>query len=538
MNELINFIESGILEFRHEFPPQLREYFQFREHLYTIDGVILYKDIIIIPPSLREEVLSALHAAHQGVTSMISRAESSVFWPGITPAITALRAGCNHCNRIAPSNPSGPPTPLMSPDYPFQCVCSDFFQYKGINYLIVVDRYSNWPIVERSSNGAVGLITCLRRTFVTFGIPDELASDGGPEFTATATRQFHQDWGVHHRLSSVSFPHSNCRAEVGVKTVKRLIADNTGPNGDLDTDAFQRAMFQYRNTPDRDTKLSPAMCVFGHPIRDFIPIPLGRYSPHNTWRKTLDARGEALRNRHIKQGERLSEHTKRLPPQAIGDCVRIQNQIGYYPLKWDKTGVIIEVRQFDQYEVKVDGSGRVPLRNRKFLGKYVPAKSLKTTKTIQDDLWCKNVPATSTFDTKQVSKPTSDTLMGTPKPSILQPTTRYPVGQATSDSKGSSTPGLTYSPNVPNERKVHVPATPKTGLSSDSSRVVNTHPQRRRLEFSKTQHEEQGTLPTTNTSPLITHPTEPHSHDMGRTPQRKPIRASHPPAWHSDYNMD
>jgi hypothetical protein len=124
------------------FPPQLREYFQFREHLYTIDGVILYKDRIIIPPSLREEAVSALHAAHHGVTSMISRAESSVFWPGITPAITALRARCDHCNRIAPSNPSAPPTPL-SPDYPFQCVCSDFFQYEGINYLVVVDRYSN-----------------------------------------------------------------------------------------------------------------------------------------------------------------------------------------------------------------------------------------------------------------------------------------------------------------------------------------------------------------------------------------------------------
>ena len=51
--------------------------------------------------------------------------------------------------------------------------------------------------------------------------------------------------------------------------------------------------------------------------------------------------------------------------------------------------------------------------------------------------------------------------METLKTSILQPATRYPVGQATADSKGCSTSGLTYSPNVPNERKIHIPATPK-----------------------------------------------------------------------------
>lgn len=75
----------------------------------------------------------------------------------------------------------------MSPEYPFQCLCADFFTYKGNHYLVIVDRYSNWPIVERSSDGALGLISCLRRTFVTYGIPNELASDGGPEFTATIT---------------------------------------------------------------------------------------------------------------------------------------------------------------------------------------------------------------------------------------------------------------------------------------------------------------------------------------------------------------
>jgi hypothetical protein len=47
--------------------------------------------------------------------------------------------------------------------------------------------------------------------------------------------------------------------------------------------------------------------------------------------------------------------------------------MGPHPTKWDKTGIIIEVRQFDQYVVRVDGSGRVTLRNRKFLRKYIPA---------------------------------------------------------------------------------------------------------------------------------------------------------------------
>ena len=150
MTQLLDIIESGFPQFRHELPPALQEYYQFREHLYTVDGVILYKNRIVIPPSLRQHVLTVLHSAHQGVTSMTARADSTVFWPGITRAIRALRETCNHCNRMAPSQPSALPSPTIPPAHPFQCICADFFHHKGVNYLVVVDRYSNWPIVERA----------------------------------------------------------------------------------------------------------------------------------------------------------------------------------------------------------------------------------------------------------------------------------------------------------------------------------------------------------------------------------------------------
>ena len=339
-----------------------------------------------MPPSLRPSCLSALHAAHQGTSTMISKAETSIFWPGITNDIQSTRANCSHCNKMAPSQAALPPIPPILSKYPFQCICADYFNHQGHNYLVIVDRYSNWPIVNKAKDGATGLINTLRRTFATYGIPDELSSDGGPEFVAHNTQQFLWTWGIHHRLSSVAFPHSNCRAEIGVKTIKRLITGNVASSGDLDIDTFQQAILQYRNTPDPATKLSPAMCLFGRPIRDLIPILPGKYHPHPTWKDTLHQREVALRHRHMTHQEKWSEHTKPLQPLRIGDTVRIQNQVGQHPTKWDRTGTVIEVRQYHQYLVRVDGSGRHTLRNRKFLRKYTPTHPSPRPRSILDDL--------------------------------------------------------------------------------------------------------------------------------------------------------
>ncbi len=254
--------------------------------------------------------------------------------------------------------------------------------YKGHYYIVIIDRYSNWPIVMKGHGGAQALINILRRTFVTYDIREKLASDGGREFTSSTPRSFLRNWGVHHRLSSFAFPHSNIQTEIGVMTMKRLISSNTVPHGDLDTDAFQWVILQYCNTLDPATKLSPATCVFGQPIKDFILIMPGRYQPHATWHDTLAAWEEALRNHHMRAAEYWSKNTRCLPPL----CVCIQNQTSRQPLKWDKTGIIIELHQHNQYAVKVDCSGRVTLRNRKFLRRYTPYAALRSPVLISDDL--------------------------------------------------------------------------------------------------------------------------------------------------------
>ena len=233
------------------FPPdkkllrlELREFYQHRDHLTQVDGVPLYKGRVVIPVTLWPMVLETLHSAHQGVTGMTLRAQTSVWWPGITPQIKETRDKCRVCNECAPSQPSSPPEPLKCPDYPFQQLASDYFQLGGYHYLVIVDRFSSWPAVQfcgASTGSSRQLQEWLRQYFATYGIPEEIATDGGL-YMSYETQKFLADYGVKHRLSSVAFAQSNKQAELGVKIMKRLIRENTGSDGSLTNDRFLQAL--------------------------------------------------------------------------------------------------------------------------------------------------------------------------------------------------------------------------------------------------------------------------------------------------------
>ena len=145
MQLLLSTIEEGFPSIQADVPLNIRPFFIHRPHLYTVVGVAVFKNCVVIPPSLRVECLQALHSAHQGTTMMQSRADASVFWPGIAADIAHHRATCTMSNTMSPSQASLPPTTPTLPTRPFQSLCADYFHHKGHTCVVIVDHFSGGP---------------------------------------------------------------------------------------------------------------------------------------------------------------------------------------------------------------------------------------------------------------------------------------------------------------------------------------------------------------------------------------------------------
>ena len=367
---VIDEVERGMPDSSYQLEKDLRPFHQFRHSLHVVDGVLCYKDRLVIPETLRHTVLASIHAAHQGVTGMASRIDETVFWPGIHTDIIRTKNSCKTCLREAPSQPAGFPTAPPSPEYPFQMIVADYFSLQGHNFLVVACRFTGWQQVFPAPPGqfdSKSFINMMRQFFACWNIPEHLTTDGGPQMMSADVQAWLRKLDVHHQTSSSYFPHANTRAEVAVKSTKRMLLDNLTRNGGLDTDRFLRAILQYRNTPHQDCKKSPAQMVFGRMLRDFTPAMPYKYSPSADWCINQELRERLLAKSREQDGERLARNTRQLEELPIGTPVVIQNQTGQYPTKWDKTGVIVEIKPHNQLIIKVDGSRRLTLRNRRFV---------------------------------------------------------------------------------------------------------------------------------------------------------------------------
>jgi len=132
-------------------------------------------------------MLKRLHEAHLGKIKTKQLARDTVFWPSINAQIEDVVRQCTACQINRNQQTAEPMITHETdrPDRPWSKVASDLSEYKGRNYIMCVDYYSKFPEINVLSNTtSSAVISSLKTTFARYGIPDELVSDNGPQYSS------------------------------------------------------------------------------------------------------------------------------------------------------------------------------------------------------------------------------------------------------------------------------------------------------------------------------------------------------------------
>ena len=112
-------------------------------------------------------------------------------------------------------------------------------------FLILLDAHSKWPeVVPMSSTTASQTIEALQIIFSKYGLPEQLVSHNGPQFSSDEFAQFMRANGIKHIQSAPYHPSSNGLAERFVQTFKRAMKAGEKDGGSLNT-RLSRFLFDY-----------------------------------------------------------------------------------------------------------------------------------------------------------------------------------------------------------------------------------------------------------------------------------------------------
>ncbi|XP_064469720.1 uncharacterized protein K02A2.6-like [Ornithodoros turicata] len=289
---------------------ELQRYHEYTPRLSVSEDLLLCGQRIVIPTSLRAEILCHIHEGHQGISWCREKAKDCVWWPGLSKELADIVKPCPVCQEYT-IQPSEPMVPTETPLLPWDKVAVDLFHLGGKEYVLVVDYRSRFPEVSQLTDdwSSRAVILRLKSIFARHGIPREVVTDNGPQFSGEEFKRFAQLYGFIHTTTSPSFPQANGQVERTVRTVKLLIQMSDDPH---------LALLNYRNTPAFSGR-SPAQILMGRRLRSSVPQhPL----------QLLPAREEPRwdeKNKHKKEKQKRTfdrRHRARgLPPLENDDVV-------------------------------------------------------------------------------------------------------------------------------------------------------------------------------------------------------------------------
>lgn len=304
-----------------EVPERVRVFWKHRADLSTRNGIVYRNDRILVPASIRPEVLRRLHASHSGIESTTKLARDTVFWPGINRDIKESIQNCDICIKYSPNQQHQSMQTHQIPCFPFQKVSMDLCELqiggKKHVYLITVDHYSDFIEVDELQRDATAsaIVQKCRQNFARYGTPMYVTTDGGPQFDSEDFRRFAESWEFRHTMSAPYHQQGNGKAESAVKIVKRLLKKSAETKSD-----FWQSLQQWRNVPN-NCGSSPAQRVFSRRTRFNVPMAEEKFEP-----KVQEGVKEQIKQNRQRAKYYYDRTARSLPELEVGQPVFVKKK--------------------------------------------------------------------------------------------------------------------------------------------------------------------------------------------------------------------
>lgn len=269
--ELHATILKGWPDTKPEVHSTIREYWNYRDELSIIDGVIYKGMKFVVPPSMRRQMLAQIHESHLGIVKCKRRASEAMFWPSLMAQVEETVSNCPECSLYQNRQAQETLRPTKTPDLPWVEVAADLFEWKGLHYLLTIDYFSKFIEVDYlPTTDSTATISALKAQMCRHGIAEKLRTDNGPQFSSHEFKEFCESYAINHVTSSPHFPKSNGEVERAVQTVKRLWSKCKDKN---------LALLDYRTTALESCHLSPSQLCMGRRMRNKLPMARALLKP-------------------------------------------------------------------------------------------------------------------------------------------------------------------------------------------------------------------------------------------------------------------
>ncbi len=228
-----------------------------------------------VPPPLRTRVIQQVHdlpsSGHPGLTVCIQLLSNKFWWSTLSTDIIVFIKNCVTCNTSKSSKqmPAGLLQPLPIPQGPWSHIAIDFItdlpNSKGnTTILTIIDRFSKschlipLPRLPTALETAEVLCSYVIRFY---GLPDDIVSDRGPQFTSRVWTAFFRFLNVNISLTSGYHPESNGQTERFNQEVTRFLRSYCHRNqADWSRYLFW-AEYAQNSLRKTSTGLTPFQCV-------------------------------------------------------------------------------------------------------------------------------------------------------------------------------------------------------------------------------------------------------------------------------------